>query len=82
MWDVVYSFAPAEAASRLDAWCATIGREVKDGWTRADLEEHIRDEHATFSWLLEPMIEHSGFQIEDAVYSPDGIFAKYVARAA
>jgi len=82
LWDVVYSFAPAEAASRLDAWCATIGREVKDGWTRADLEEHIRDEHATFSWLLEPMIEHSGFQIEDAVYSPDGIFAKYVARAA
>jgi len=82
LWDVVYSFAPAEAASRLDAWCATIGHEVKDGWTRADLEEHIRDEHSTFSWLLEPMIEHSGFQIEDAVYSPDGIFAKYVARAA
>src|SRR5262245_43660942 len=82
LWDVVYSFAPAEAASRLDAWCATIGREVKDGWTRADLEEHIRDEHSTFSWILEPMIERSGFQIEDAVYSPDGIFAKYVARAA
>jgi ubiquinone/menaquinone biosynthesis C-methylase UbiE len=82
LWDVVYSFAPAEAASRLDAWCATIDREVKDGWTRADLEEHIRDEHSTFSWLLEPMIEHSGFQIEDAMYSPDGVFAQYVARAA
>jgi ubiquinone/menaquinone biosynthesis C-methylase UbiE len=82
VWDVVYSFAPAEAASRLDAWCATIGREVKEGWTRADLEEHIRDEHSTFSWLLEPMIECSGFLIEEAVYSPDGIFAQYVARAA
>jgi hypothetical protein len=35
-----------------------------------------------FTWLLEPMLEHSGFQIEDASYSPDGIFAKYIARAA
>ena len=47
-----------------------------------DLEEHIRDEHSTFTWLLEPMMERSGFQIEDAVYSRDGIFARYVARAA
>jgi hypothetical protein len=28
-----------------------------------------------------PMIERCGFAIEDAVYSPDGIFGKYVARA-
>jgi hypothetical protein len=54
---------------------------VKDGWTRADIEEHIRDEHSTFTWLLEPMLAHSGFQIEDTWYSPDGIFAKYIARA-
>ena len=48
---------------------------------RADIEEHIRDEHSTFTWLLEPMIERSGFRIENAVYSPDGIFAQYIARA-
>lgn len=82
LWDVVYNFNLSEAEHRLNAWCATIGDEVEDGWTRADLEEHIRDEHSTFTWLLEPMIERSGFRVEDAVYSPDGIFAKYVARAA
>jgi hypothetical protein len=27
------------------------------------------------------MLRASGFEIEDAVYSPDGIYAKYVARA-
>lgn len=81
LWDVVYRFDPAEAEERLEAWCATVDRDVERGWSRAELEEHIRDEHSTFTWLLEPMMERSGFEIEDAVYSPDGIFARYVARA-
>ncbi|MCZ7598342.1 MAG: hypothetical protein M5U09_12380 [Gammaproteobacteria bacterium] len=47
----------------------------------ADVEEHIRDEHSTFHRLLEPMIERSGFAIEQREYSNDGIFAGYVACA-
>jgi ubiquinone/menaquinone biosynthesis C-methylase UbiE len=82
LWDVVYNFAPEDAESRLEAWCATLTYdESEGGWTRADIEEHVRDEHSTFTWLLEPMMERSGFHIEDAEYSPDGIFARYVARA-
>lgn len=81
LWDVVYNFDPADAPDRLDAWCATIGPAADAGWTRADLEEHIRDEHSTFTWLLEPMLERCGFAIEEAVYSSDGIFARYIARA-
>ena len=81
LWDIVYSFDQSEAKDRLDAWCSTLSDEPEEGWIRADLEEHIRDEHSTFTWLLEPMIERSRFHIEDAVYSPDGIFARYVARA-
>ncbi|KAM3098753.1 class I SAM-dependent methyltransferase [Phormidesmis sp. 146-12] len=81
LWDVVYNFDPSEAKDRLDEWCATLNDDPEDGWTRTDLEEHIRDEHSTFTWLLEPMIERAGFHIEDVVYSPDGIFAKYIARA-
>jgi ubiquinone/menaquinone biosynthesis C-methylase UbiE len=82
LWDVVYNFSAAEAANRLEAWCATLPFETQDGsWKRADIEEHIRDEHSTFTWLLEPMIERSGFRIEDAEYSADGVFARYVARA-
>jgi len=78
--DVVYSFDSAEAGERIEAWCATGGHDVEAEWSRAELEEHVRDEHSTFTWLLEPMIERSGFEIEDARYSPDGFFAQYVAR--
>jgi ubiquinone/menaquinone biosynthesis C-methylase UbiE len=81
LWDVVYDFAPADAEDRLEAWCATGGDAVDSGWTRAELEEHVRDEHSTFSWLLEPMIVRSGFEIAQAEHSEDGIFAKYLLRA-
>lgn len=79
--DVVYSFEPAEAVARIEAWCATAGADVEDEWLRWELEEHVRDECSTFTWLLEPMIQRSGFDIEDAVYSRDGVFARYVLRA-
>jgi ubiquinone/menaquinone biosynthesis C-methylase UbiE len=81
LWDVVYDFAPAEAEARLEAWFASAGETVEAEWTRAELEEHVRDEHSTFSWLLEPMILRSGFEIVQADYSEDAIFAKYLLRA-
>jgi hypothetical protein len=80
LWDVVYSFQPDEAEERIESWCATSGTDVETGWSRAELEGHVRDEHSTFTWLLEPMIERSGFRIDAADYSLDGIFARYVLR--
>jgi ubiquinone/menaquinone biosynthesis C-methylase UbiE len=76
--DVVYGFEPAEAEVALERWMArTASDDVEGGWTRAELEEHVRDEHSTFTWLLEPMIEKAGFAIEHADYSEDRIFAHY-----
>jgi len=84
LWDVVYSFSPAEAAERIESWCATAGTDAETDmeadWSRGELEEHVRDEHSTFTWLLEPMLERSGFRVDEADYSPDGIFARYVVR--
>lgn len=81
LWDVVYNFDPADAEERLESWCETGGQDIETGWSRTEYEEHIRDEHSTFTWILEPMLVRCGFEIEDAVYSQDGIFARYVARA-
>ena len=80
--DVAFAFEPAEAADRIEAWCATGAAETaREGdWTRAELEEHVRDEHSTFTWLLEPMIRRSGFAVERADYTEDGIVAAYVLR--
>ncbi|HEY2716893.1 MAG TPA: class I SAM-dependent methyltransferase [Solirubrobacterales bacterium] len=82
LWDVVFDFEPAAAGARIEAWCASGGESAEGGWSRAELEEHVRDEHSTFTWLLEPLIERCGFAIEAAERSEDGIFARYVCRAA
>ena len=79
--DVVWNFGPGEAADWIEAWCATAGTQVEGEWSREELEEHVRDEHSTFTWLLEPMIERAGFSIEVATYSADGVDAQYVLRA-
>jgi len=79
LWDAVYHFEPHESGARLDAWIADVGATAVDGgWTAADVVEHIRDEHSTFTWLLEPMLERAGFRITDARYSDDGVYARYL----
>jgi SAM-dependent methyltransferase len=80
IWDVVYDFDPSEVVERIEAWCASAGDAVDEGWTRAEFEEHVRDEHSTFAWLLEPMFARSGFEVVDSERSDDGIWAKYLLR--
>lgn len=80
LWDVVFSFEPGESAERIERWCSTGAPSVEDDWSRAELEEHVRVEHSTFSWILEPMAVKCGFTVESADYSDDQILAKYVLR--
>lgn len=81
LWDVVYGFEPADAERRIEAWITqTMAADIEHGWTRAELAEHVRDEHSTFTWLLEAMIERAGFDIVDATYSASGVFARYLCK--
>jgi ubiquinone/menaquinone biosynthesis C-methylase UbiE len=81
LWDAVYHFEPREAEARIDGWIAdTLTAENEHGWTRAELAEHVRDEHSTYTWLLEAMVERAGFEITDARFSRSGIFARYLCR--
>jgi len=64
---------------RVTKWDSNSSHSAEAG-SRAELEEHVRDEHSAFSWLLEPMLERCGFRIEIADYSADGIFAQYLLR--
>lgn len=81
LWDVAYGFNPEEADERIEAWCAPFGNEVEGDWARWEMEEHVRDEHSTFTWLLEQMFERTGFAVEVADYSGDEFDARYLLRA-
>jgi SAM-dependent methyltransferase len=78
--DIVYSFAPNEADAALEAWFEAAPDDPNEGWTRSELERHVRDEHSTFSWMLEPMLESAGFDVADRWYSESQTYARYVCR--
>ena len=79
LWDAVYSFEPGQTVPRLDAWMSEAAPGgAHEGWDTSELAEHVRDEHSTFTWLLEPMLERVGLQITDASYDDSGVFARYI----
>jgi SAM-dependent methyltransferase len=77
--DLVFSFAPADATSAVEAWLASAPASPDEGWTREELETHLREEHSTFSWLLEPLLERSGFEVTDVSHRSSRVFSAYTA---
>jgi ubiquinone/menaquinone biosynthesis C-methylase UbiE len=78
--DIAFSFDPGEAHGAIERWLAAAPDRPEDGWTRAELETHLRAEYSTFTWLIEPMLERCGFSIRNASYSPSGTFADYLCE--
>ena len=75
--DLVYDFEPAESDVRIEAWLADAASDPVEGWTRPELEAHVRDEYSTFAWLLEALLSHAGFEILERDVR-GGIYATYV----
>jgi SAM-dependent methyltransferase len=75
--DIVYSFDPGEADAVVAAWLAGATGDAAGGWTASELAQHVREEHSTFTWLLEPMLERAGFEIRDRRLGPGRTFAAY-----
>jgi hypothetical protein len=61
------------------AWLAGAVDDPAVGWTAAELAEHVRIEHSTFSWLFEPMLERCGFEILACEYRR-GAYGEYTLR--
>jgi SAM-dependent methyltransferase len=76
--DLVFSFPADGAEAGIRRWIdATASDDPAVGWTRAELETHVRDEHSTFTWLLEPMLADAGLEIVESAYAPVGAYADY-----
>lgn len=78
--DLVYSFAPADSAAVLERWLERAPTDRAEGWTADELAAHVRDEHSTFSWLLEAILDRTGFEIADCWYSESQTYASYSCR--
>jgi hypothetical protein len=50
------------------------------GFTATELAEHTRGEFSTYTWLLEPMLERTGFEILERE-TRRGAYAAYTCRS-
>lgn len=79
--DLVYDFEPHEAGERVEAWLASAAPSPAGGWTREELETHVREEHSTFSWLLDELLRRARFEVLERDIGR-GVYATYVCRRA
>ena len=75
--DLFLSCPPAEVEAVVEAWLAGAATDTAAGWTRPELEAHLQTEHSTFTWLFEPMLVQTGFEIRETTYSPSRTYASY-----
>ena len=75
--DLVYDFEPDETDDVIEEWVARAAPDPAVGWTRSELETHVQSEHSTFTWLLEPLLVHAGFEAFERDVR-GGIYATYV----
>jgi len=77
--DLAFSFRLSDAAEGVERWLQSSAADSpEEGWTREELEAHLREEYSTFTWLLEPLIEAAGLKIDAADYARTGAYANYI----
>jgi ubiquinone/menaquinone biosynthesis C-methylase UbiE len=77
--DLIYDFQPSEADTVFQRWLEGAADDPARGYTSADFAEHIRTEHSTFRWLLEPMLAATGLEIVTADFS-SSVYGTYTCR--
>lgn len=76
--DLVFSFEPHGTERHAESWLEGAADDPAEGWTWEEYATHLREEHSTFSWLLETLPERVGLEPRQADYSDDRMFASYL----
>ena len=75
--DVIFSFPPADYEASINEWIRQVAKPEGEGWTARDFEMHVREEHSTFTWIIEGMLTRAGFEIVEANYNT-ATYAEYL----
>lgn len=71
--DVVFSFPPSQHAVYAQHWIES----KAGGFSKEQFESHVRDEYSTFGFIMEVILQHTGFVIHEAKYQ-DPMYAEYL----
>lgn len=73
--DVVFDAPLDRLEDVAEGWVQHIATNT--GYTRADGAAHVREEHSTFRWVLERLLNDAGFRIINT--SQNGVYATFLA---
>jgi ubiquinone/menaquinone biosynthesis C-methylase UbiE len=77
--DLVFDIAPSEAEARVEDWLSGAVTDPATGWTADELAEHVRGEFSTYSWLLDAMLDRTGFDILKRTFRRSA-YGAYICR--
>ncbi len=77
--DLVLDCEPAEIETQVEAWLTGAAGDPSIGFTARELETHLRTEFSTYSWLLDAMLAHTGFEVLDRSFRR-GAYGTYACR--
>ncbi len=75
--DLVYAFEPTEVGEVLGGWFDAAVDDPAEGYTAPELATHVRTEFSTFTWLLEPMLAHAGFDVVEVEIDRRRTYARF-----
>lgn len=74
--DLVYSFDPSDSTEEITAWIEWM---KSTDFTEEELRDHFRKEFSTYGFVLESILEETGFEILDSAYRK-GFYAAYTCK--
>lgn len=77
--DLVFDCQPSEIDDLLTRWFGNAASDPSMGYTKEDFIEHVRTEHSTFRWLLEPMLAAAGLDILTAEFERS-VYGAYLCK--
>ncbi len=76
--DVIYTFKAEDYEHEFDGWIEVV-KGIFGQENAYTAENHILKEYSHFDWVMEGMLERTGFEIIQKIL-PDKFFAQYVCR--
>ncbi len=77
--DLVFDLEPDTVEAGIERWKAGAVDDPARGYTAHEFADHVRGEHSTYTWLLEPMLDRVGFEVEERSVAR-GVYARYMCR--
>lgn len=75
--DVVFNCRPEALPDLAEEWISWM--ESNTGYSRGETAMHIREEHSTYGWIMERLIEEAGLRLVSATYEAP-VYADYLAE--